>query len=139
MNHLYLCQDQIPFQVWRRTVYERGYVFLYEFNGRNARIPIADSGLGSSHHFQTIDGVVAIRIGMVNLCSRQPNRYRFCDEICHIYLATNVTLGETNREPLEFMRLVPTNPQKAFAMARSGEIKDALSALALLWAEPYIV
>ena len=62
----------------------------------------------------------------------------FCDEICHIFLATNVTLGETEREPLEFMHMVPTSPSQAFEMARNGEMKDALSALALLWAEPHL-
>jgi len=62
----------------------------------------------------------------------------FCDEICHIYLAINVELGTTNREPLEFMKLVPTPADQAIAMARTGKIKDALSALALLWAEPYL-
>lgn len=62
----------------------------------------------------------------------------FCDETCHVYMATNVKLGDTNREPLEFMKLVPTPAATAITMARNGEIKDALSALALLWAEPYL-
>lgn len=62
----------------------------------------------------------------------------FCDETCHIFLATNVELGDTNREPLEIMEMVPTAPDQAFAMARDGTMKDALSALALLWAEPHL-
>lgn len=62
----------------------------------------------------------------------------FCGEICHIYLATNVKLGAADREPLEFMKLVPTPAEEAFEMARNGTIKDALSALALLWAEPHL-
>ena len=61
----------------------------------------------------------------------------FCNETCHVFLATDVTLGDIDREPLEFMRIVPTSAQKAFEMARNGSIKDALSALALLWAEPH--
>ncbi|MFK7802542.1 MAG: NUDIX domain-containing protein [Anaerolineae bacterium] len=62
----------------------------------------------------------------------------FCDETCHIFLATGVKLGTTNREPLEFMEMVPTDSKKAFEMARNGTMKDALSALALLWAEPHL-
>lgn len=62
----------------------------------------------------------------------------FCGEICHVYLAKNVQLGATDREPLEFMKLVPTPAETAFKMARDGTMKDALSALALLWAEPHL-
>ncbi|MFT5193233.1 MAG: ADP-ribose pyrophosphatase [Cellvibrionaceae bacterium] len=63
----------------------------------------------------------------------------FCDEVCHIFLAADVTLGATAHEPLEFMEMVPTDPKKAFEMARNGMMKDALSALALLWAEPHLI
>lgn len=62
----------------------------------------------------------------------------FCDEVSHIFLATGVTLGNTDREPLEVMEMVPTAAEKALKMARDGTIKDGLSALALLWAEPHL-
>ena len=62
----------------------------------------------------------------------------FCDETCYIFLATDVMLGDTDREPLEFMEMVPTDPKKAFEMARDGTMKDGMSALALLWAEPHL-
>ncbi len=57
------------------------------------------------------------------------------NEIAYVYLATGVELGQPHREPTELMemRLVPS--QKALRMARSGEIKDGPSALALLWCE----
>ena len=57
------------------------------------------------------------------------------NEIAYVYLATGVELGETCREPSELMeiRLVPAG--EAMRMARSGEISDGPSALALLWCE----
>ena len=60
------------------------------------------------------------------------------NEVAYVYLATGVELGETDREPTELMeiRLVPVD--KAMRMARSGEISDGPSALALLWCEPLL-
>ena len=57
------------------------------------------------------------------------------NEAAYVYLATGVELGETHREPTELMemRLVPV--EEALRMARSGEIADGPSALALLWCE----
>jgi ADP-ribose pyrophosphatase len=57
------------------------------------------------------------------------------NEIAYVYLATGVELGEAHREPTELMeiRLVPV--EEALRMARSGEISDGPSALALLWCE----
>ena len=60
------------------------------------------------------------------------------NEVAHVYLATGVQLGEASREPTELMevRLVPVD--EALSMARSGEISDGPSALALLWCEPLL-
>jgi ADP-ribose pyrophosphatase len=57
------------------------------------------------------------------------------NEKAYVYLATGVDLGEAHREPTELMeiRLVPV--EGALRMARSGEIADGPSALALLWCE----
>jgi ADP-ribose pyrophosphatase len=60
------------------------------------------------------------------------------NEIAYVYLATGVELGETDREPTELMevRLVPV--AEALHMARSGQIADGPSALALLWCEELV-
>jgi ADP-ribose pyrophosphatase len=55
-----------------------------------------------------------------------------------VYLATGVTLGETNHETTELMRVVPLPRAEALRMAHAGEIRDGISALALLLAEPYL-
>jgi ADP-ribose pyrophosphatase len=58
------------------------------------------------------------------------------NEVAYVYLATGVRLGEPSRESTELLevRLVPA--ADALRMARSGEISDGPSALALLWCEP---
>ena len=58
--------------------------------------------------------------------------YGMSNEVAYVYLATGVELGEAHREPTELMEthLVPV--KEALRMARSGEISDGPSALALL-------
>lgn len=58
----------------------------------------------------------------------------FTDERIHLFLATGLTAGETAREADEFMELVPTRLSKALSMIELGEIQDAKTALALLFA-----
>lgn len=61
------------------------------------------------------------------------------DEVCYITLARNVQFAlEPNREPGEIIEVHLVNPDHALAMARNGEIIDALSALALLRCEPFL-
>ena len=55
-----------------------------------------------------------------------------CNEIGHIFLATNVTVGETRHETAEVMSVHHMPIAEALAMARSGLISDGPSALALL-------
>lgn len=58
----------------------------------------------------------------------------FTDEKIHLFLATGLTAGESAREADEFMELVPTRLSVALAMIERGEIQDAKTALALLYA-----
>lgn len=57
------------------------------------------------------------------------------NEIIHVYLATGVELGEPDREATEEMERRLVDVDEALRMARSGEISDGPSALALLWCE----
>ena len=56
-------------------------------------------------------------------------------EVAHVFLATGVTLGAPSREPTEIMEVHRVPAAEALRMARSGEISDGPSALALLWCE----
>jgi ADP-ribose pyrophosphatase len=58
----------------------------------------------------------------------------FTDEKIHLFLATGLTLGEAEREADEFLELVPTRLSRALSMVEQGEIQDAKTALALLYA-----
>jgi ADP-ribose pyrophosphatase len=57
------------------------------------------------------------------------------NEGAYVYLATCVELGESQREPTELMEMHLVPPEEAMRVARSGEITDGPSALALLWCE----
>ena len=63
----------------------------------------------------------------------------FTDEKIHLFLATGLTPGEAHREADEFMELVPTRLSQALSMIEQGEIQDAKTALALLYAANFRV
>ncbi len=54
------------------------------------------------------------------------------NEIAHVFLATGVTLGPTQHESAEVLEVRPTPIGEALRMARSNEMSDGPSALALL-------
>jgi|SRR4051812_10310870 ADP-ribose pyrophosphatase len=58
----------------------------------------------------------------------------FTDERIHLYMAVGLTQGESGREADEFMEVEPMPMSRALAMIERGELKDAKSALALLYA-----
>jgi ADP-ribose pyrophosphatase len=61
------------------------------------------------------------------------------EEPAHIVLARDVRLDrEPCREPAEIIEVHPVSIERALEMARSGEIADGHSALALLRCEPYL-
>jgi ADP-ribose pyrophosphatase len=58
---------------------------------------------------------------------------------CIVFLARGAQLnGSPHCEPGEIIEAHPVPIEQALAMARSGEIKDGKSALALLMCEPYL-
>ncbi len=59
---------------------------------------------------------------------------------CQVFMARGVQLnGSPHREPGEIIEVYPVPIAEALAMARSGQIKDSKSALALLMCEPYLL
>jgi len=59
----------------------------------------------------------------------------FCDEIIHLFLATD--LGETEQalEPDEYIEIIPIPAEEALMMVDRGEINDGKTQLALLMAK----
>jgi ADP-ribose diphosphatase len=58
----------------------------------------------------------------------------FTDEKIHLYMATGLVAGETNHEADEFLDLEPMLLSRSLELVESGEIKDAKTALGLLFA-----
>jgi ADP-ribose pyrophosphatase len=58
----------------------------------------------------------------------------FTDERIHLFLATGLVRGETQREADEFMEIETVTMSAALEMVQRGEIQDAKTALGLLFA-----
>ncbi len=58
----------------------------------------------------------------------------FTDEVIHIFMATELTHGEHNREADEFVDLIVMRLSEALERISSGEITDAKTVLSLLFA-----
>ena len=58
----------------------------------------------------------------------------FTDERIHVFLATGLSRGDTSREADEFMTVETVTLSRALRLIQEGEIKDAKTALAILFA-----
>ena len=58
----------------------------------------------------------------------------FTDEKIHLFMATGLTAGKAKRESDEFLDLEPMPLSRALELVETGEIKDAKTALGLLFA-----
>jgi ADP-ribose pyrophosphatase len=62
----------------------------------------------------------------------------FTDEKIHLFLATDLTAGETELDADEFMETVPMPFSRALRMVRDGEIQDAKTLCTLLYAAGFV-
>ncbi len=62
----------------------------------------------------------------------------FCSEVISLYLAENLTLGETDFDDDEFLDLVKMPLKQAVSMIARGEITDGKTALAILMADRHL-
>lgn len=61
----------------------------------------------------------------------------FTDECIHVFRATQLREGASAREPDEFMSIEPMPLSRAMELIRTGEISDAKTALAILYAAQF--
>jgi len=61
----------------------------------------------------------------------------FTDECIHVFRATELREGPSAREPDEFMSIEPVPLSRAMQLIRTGEISDAKTALAILYAAQF--
>jgi ADP-ribose pyrophosphatase len=62
----------------------------------------------------------------------------FTDERIHLYLATNLSQGQTSYDADEFMEAVPMPLSEALRMVRDGEITDGKTICTLLYAAGFV-
>lgn len=62
----------------------------------------------------------------------------FTDEKIHLFIATELTAGETAFDPDEFMETVAMPFSQALRMVRDGEIQDAKTVCTLLYAAGFV-
>jgi ADP-ribose pyrophosphatase len=58
-----------------------------------------------------------------------------CDEIIHLFLATDLTPGDTNCDPDEYIEVITLPLDQALEMVRSGQIRDAKTIVGLFMAQ----
>ena len=58
----------------------------------------------------------------------------FTDEVIHAYIATGLTRGEVTHEKDEFMTVETVTLSRALELIKTGELKDAKTALSILFA-----
>jgi ADP-ribose pyrophosphatase len=63
----------------------------------------------------------------------------FTDERIHLYLAGDLTAGETERDADEFMDVVPMPLSEALRMVSAGEISDGKTICTLLYAAGFVL
>jgi ADP-ribose pyrophosphatase len=62
----------------------------------------------------------------------------FTDEKIHIFLASELTQGDAAREADEFLTVEPVKLSRALELVKSGELRDAKSAIAILYAAGFV-
>ncbi len=63
----------------------------------------------------------------------------FCDEKIALYLATDLTQGDTDPDEDEFLNICLMNAKDLYEMVYAGEIRDMKSSCALLLAKPHLI
>jgi ADP-ribose pyrophosphatase len=62
----------------------------------------------------------------------------FTDERIHIFMATDLTLGDTAHEADEFLSVETVPMRRALEMIRSGELNDGKTAAGILFAAGFL-
>lgn len=62
----------------------------------------------------------------------------FCNEVLHLYLAKDLTMGETNWDPDEYVELEYYTLPELLEAIQNEKIKDSKSLAALMLAMPYL-
>ena len=115
--------------------------YRYAANGYLYEVPAGRLDLGESPdacaHRELAEETGYRAVGMEKLITMFTTP-GFTDEKIHLFVATGLTAGESQREADEFLELKPTRLSEALAMIERGEIQDSKTALALLLAAQFL-
>jgi len=75
---------------------------------------------------------VGYRAGRLEKLGEMLTAVGFCDEVVHLFVATDLAAVPAAPEPDEYIELLPLPPAEALQMVRRGEIRDGKTQLALL-------
>ncbi len=84
---------------------------------------------GAARELQEETGLCAKQLTWLGGYSVSPG---FCNETLHIYLAQDLTLGETNPDEDEFLNVERYPLSQLYEMVMAGEIEDAKTAIGIL-------
>jgi ADP-ribose pyrophosphatase len=78
------------------------------------------------------------RAGRLDYLSRIYTTPGFCDEVIHLFAATELSPGAVDRDGDEFMEVVPLRMSEVLDAIRSGEIVDGKTISSVLFAHAFL-
>jgi ADP-ribose pyrophosphatase len=134
---------QHPGAVWVIPVTDRGeivLVYTYRHTVKDWCWAVPAGGVKSDYSLED-SALAELREEVGGIASSLEYRGHFytangiCNEVAHIFIATGVTLSQTEHEPAEVIEVHRKPIVEVLKMARSNEISDGPTALALLLRE----
>ncbi len=119
----------------RQYRYAAGGV-IWEIPAGRLATPDEDPSACARRELHEEAGVTAGRLEALTTIWTTPG---FTDEAIHLFLATDLSPAQHQREPDEFIEVVARPLSAALAMVRSGEVCDAKTVVAILYVAGFVL
>lgn len=104
-----------------------------------AGLPLDDDEPWSACARRELEEETGLRAGGLRYLTRIYTTPGFTDEVIHLWVAWDLSAGETRRDDDEFMEVVRMPFSEAVERVRRGEIVDGKSVATILYAERFVV